>query len=80
LASFLAEHFNDHNGVWIGPIHYPPRIVSVDDPQFVAPRSDRWHRPRMRQRKTIALLQTPEQDSSLDSAFSGKWRRLDLAM
>jgi len=34
----------------------------------------------MWQGKIFASLQTPQQYPRLDSAFSGKWRRLDLAM
>jgi hypothetical protein len=40
----------------------------------------RNHLPRVRQREILTALQTPRQCSGLDSPFSGKWRRLDLAV
>src|SRR6266481_2753376 len=80
LACLLAEHFNYHGSVWISSIHNSPRSVSVDDSEFVTTASYRNYRPRMRQGKFFASLQTPEQYSGLDSAFFGKRRCLDLAM
>jgi hypothetical protein len=79
-ASLLAEHIRNHDSVWIGPIQYPPRTVSVRNSQFVTSGSYRNHRPRVWQGEILTPLQTPQQYPGPNPAFSREWRRFDLAM
>jgi len=74
----LAEDRQNHDGVGVGPVHDPPVGSGIPDSQLVAPRSHDRHRPRVRPRKHLALLQQPKQVSCLDPGRLRKGRRLDL--
>jgi hypothetical protein len=79
-ASRLAEHRQNHNGVSIGSVHNPPVNFDISDPEFVAVRPHHRHRPRMRHRQHLALLEQPQQIAGLDPRHLGERRRLDLSV
>jgi len=54
--------------------------MRVDDPQFMAPRTDARHRPRLGQRQLLAPLEPAQEISRFDSGLPGKGWRFDLSM
>lgn len=56
LFCLFLKYLQDHNGIIINSIHNTPRLVLVIDTEFVTPRTNRWHRSRMREREQFSHL------------------------
>ncbi len=76
----LAEDRQNHNGVGIGAVHDPPISFGVSNSQFVTARTHNRHRPRVRHRQRLALLQQPDEIAGLDPGHLRERRRLDFSV
>ena len=80
LSGCLAKHFEYQDGVDIDSIDDAPTGARVNEPTFVAPGTDRRHRPRVRHAQRLAVLQSPEQEAGIQpSVLRERWS-LDLAV
>jgi hypothetical protein len=44
LLCLLFKYLQNHDGIIIDSIHNTPRLVLIIDTEFVASRTNRWHR------------------------------------
>lgn len=76
----LDEDLADHNRVWVHPVHDSPRDGRIHDAELVTTGSDNRHGPGLRHGETMSLLQTSEQESSLQARLPRERRGLHLAV
>jgi len=75
LSRLLGDHRRDDHVPGIDAVDDPPRLVTINDAQFVAPGTDLWHTSRMGQRQSSTFLEHPYQLSGLSARANGKrWR------
>lgn len=77
---FLAEHFQDHDGVSIDAVDDSPILAVIANSQFMATCPDRRQGPRMRHGQRFAVLQQAEPESGRNPRLLRKRRRLDLSL
>ena len=70
---FLAEHIYNYDYIQVDPVYDSPSGIGIDYSQFMAPSTDRWHRPRVGQTKLLAKLKLTQQEASLKAGRLGKW-------
>ena len=51
LLCLFIKYLQNHDGIIIDSVENTPRLILIIDTEFVASRSNRWHRSRMRQRE-----------------------------
>ena len=70
----LVENLQNQNGVLIYPVGDSPDVVAIPNPKLMETGSDRWHGARVRKTKSLALLKSSEQITSLDARTGGERR------
>src|SRR2546430_9721338 len=80
LCRFLGKDLRNHDRISVDAIYHSPVARHVIDSQFMAPRPDAGHWPRVRHREYVPSLEAPEQESGLKPSCARERRALNLAM
>jgi hypothetical protein len=65
LARILLKDIGNDHCVCVQPIDQAPGLSSISDAQFVTPRANDWHRPRMWHGDLLTSLKPSQQCANL---------------
>jgi hypothetical protein len=77
--SLFAEYFQNDYGICIDTVHNTPSRSCIVDPQFMAARANRSHRPRVGHTQRFALLQLTQKKTGFQSGCGRKRWCFDLS-
>src|SRR5437899_1399854 len=80
LLGLLLEDITDHDRVHVDPVDDPPLVLLVSDSQLMAAFPDGRHRPRIRQGRRLAVLDSSQQNARFDPRLLRERWCLDLAV
>jgi hypothetical protein len=75
----LIEDRQDQDGIRVQPVDDAPGVIPIPNSKLMATRSDRGHGPGVRKREFLAVLNSPQEVTGLNSSIGRERRSLDLA-